>query len=627
MKKTADPPAAVQTAMRALDRGHQVPQRIGGKRPVDPPDLNVYEQAEPAHQNRLLLDWLSDDAHRAELFRLVNDRGGVLDFPSRDASPRERSDLGPGDERPAPVTKHKVVRLVTARATLAQILRDDGTHFSNRVYGELGGGSFMLALDPVASEAHDTQRVAFRDAFTNSEARLVHLSHFAVRAASVMSLRAPEFDLAAFAEQSALRFCQKLMGYALRDFRLLETSLHDAYRGLVYQVFGRHFASDPMAIPLARQGMGKLLKRTSELIDAYVLDDEDGLKGCEDRAIPPGMIPSLKRLGVLPGDLNGEQRAIVALGAAVGTVGNVQAAACIAVKAMFDDKKLWQEARKLIASKKESSSRPTENYAEWKGLIEGALARNPPIPFLPRWRVGADGKPGYEVVLALGGGTNGAGAQGGDDPLIWGLSPAGPHHCAGAALAWPLIVEIVRQVILLPGLAERLDAKDANPMGLDKKWGFICESYPLVHRRERRVAQASLNVAMRLKAPVRDSADRVLDVIRAGAPRIEEALRESQHVHFAWFELIEADTVLVLHTVYDGPFKAYIQDFALKVGEVFDALFACIEDAPPSPVDKFPDEFVAHLQRYNRAPAMGYFFSAYPRSEVAQLIRDNRVLP
>ena len=232
----------------------------------------------------------------------------------------------------------------------------------------------------------------------------------------------------------------------------------------------------------------------------------------------------------------------------------------------------------------------------------------------------------HEVVLALGGGTNHLGAPGGDDPLVWGLPPGGPHNCAGAALAWPLIVEIVRQVMWLPGLAEKLDAEDASVIGLKKTWGFICESYPLVHRRDRRVAQASLNVAMRLKAPVRDNADRVREVIRAGAPRIEEALRESRHVHFAWFELIEADTVLMLHTVYDGPFSAYIQDFALKVGEVFDALFACIEDAPPSPVDKFPDEFVAHIHRYNRAPAMGYFFSAYPRSEVAQIIRDDRVL-
>ena len=110
--------------------------------------------------------------------------------------------------------------------------------------------------------------------------------------------------------------------------------------------------------------------------------------------------------------------------------------------------------------------------------------------------------------------------------------------------------------MLLPGLAERLDAQDASVMGLKKTWGFICESYPLVYRRERRVAQATLNVAMRLKAPIGDNANRVREVIRTGAPRIEEALRESRHVHFAWFELIEADTVLVLHTVYDGPFTA-----------------------------------------------------------------------
>ena len=44
-------------------------------------------------------------------------------------------------------------------------------------------------------------------------------------------------------------------------------------------------------------------------------------------------------------------------------------------------------------------------------------------------------------------------------------------------------------------------------------------------------------------------------------------------MHFAWFELIEGDTVLVLHTVYDGTFSAYIQDFALRVGDLFDALF------------------------------------------------------
>jgi hypothetical protein len=159
-------------------------------------------------------------------------------------------------------------------------------------------------------------------------------------------------------------------------------------------------------------------------------------------------------------------------------------------------------------------------------------------------------------------------------------------------------------------------------IGLEKRWGFACESYPLTYERERRVAQGTLNVAMRLKSPVKDSADRVREVIRSGAPRIEEALRGARHVHFAWFELIESDTVLVLHTVYDGPFSAYIQHFALKVGDMFDALFECIETPPPMPVEKFPNEFVAHIQRYNRAPAVGYFFSAYPDCGVSNILRD-----
>ena len=77
------------------------------------------------------------------------------------------------------------------------------------------------------------------------------------------------------------------MGYSSRDFRLLETSLRDAYRGLVYQVFGRHFATDPLAIPLARQGMGRLLARTSELIDAYAPDDEDGSRAAKTARFRP----------------------------------------------------------------------------------------------------------------------------------------------------------------------------------------------------------------------------------------------------------------------------------------------------------------------------------------------------
>jgi len=589
------------------------------KRKIESVDLDHYQKINEDRRNLLLLDWLGDDDRRGELFSALN--GKPLVFPSRDTSPREPAGLGPGSEWPVPNVGHKLVRLVTDPCSIKEILGDDGSKYSNRVYAELGGGNFMLALDPSVSLAHGLQRKAFACAFSNSDETLLKLAFEAVRAASIMSLLTPEFDMAAFAEEAALRYCQKLMGYSMSDYPILEASLRSAYRALVYQVMGRHFATNPLAIPVARQQMGALLARTSDLIDAYARNDKDALKGCKDRELPDGLIPSLKRLGKLDSEINGEQRAIVALGAAIGTVGNVQAAACIVMKAYFSDsgKELRGEIDALATKTKTKprNSLDRNEFEDWKGAIAPSLAENPPIPFLPRWDVVS----GEEVILALGAATRDAASAA---SLVWGGDP-GTHHCAGEALAWPLIVEIVRQTCRLPSLAQGLDAQDGAPVGLTKTWGFICESYPLRHRRESRVAQTTLNVHMRLRPPVRDSADRVREIIRSGAPRIEEALRSATHVHFAWFELIEADTVLVLHTVYDGPFSAYIQQFALMVGDLFDVLFSCIEDAPPTPIDKFPDEFVALIQRYNRPPAMGYFFSAYPRSEVTQILRDDRV--
>ncbi len=609
------------------------------KKPIPEVCLDDLDPADQNFSNQLLLDWLSDDVTRRKLYESINGASGSLMFPSRDASPRECDCSGVDKPLKQPVVEHKEVELITDRARIIKILKDDGKEYSNRIYAELGGGNFMLALDPARGNAHDEQQIAFAQCFKHTQDQLSGLSHRACLAASITALRAPDFDMAVFAEQSALRFCQKLLGYSFADYRLLDTSLRASYRALVYQVLGRHFVTDPVVIPEGKVAMAKLLTRTSALISAYALDDANydqdvALKGCIDRDVPPGFVPVLKRLGAHPGNLNGEQRALIALGSVVGTVGNVQAAACIAIKAIFEDQTagntgpngLWPRARAL-AKGGVRDRLTTLQFQKWKELVQDLLRANPPIPFLPRLTVDKHGNATGELILALGGGTQGSLEP--DDPLIWGLPPqtGGTHWCGGQALAWPLIVEIVRQTMALPGLAQRLDAQDGTVIGLKKRWGFACESYPLTHRRDKRVAQASLNVAMRLKAPARDSADRVREVIRSGAPRIEQALRESRHVHFAWFELIESDTVLVLHTVYDGPFAAYIQDFALKVGDLFDQLFECIEEPPPMPVDKFPNEFVAVLQRFNRTPTMGYFFSAYPSSDAARIIRDELATP
>ncbi|MBI5279725.1 MAG: hypothetical protein HY854_25055 [Burkholderiales bacterium] len=598
------------------------------KKKIPDPDLAVLAR-EPSDyaRNRLLLEWISDDEHREKLFALINENGGSLAFGSRDTWERDCDHCGLFDPRDDPQTGHRQVTLVTDRKRIEEILLDANGEYSNRVYSELGGGSFMLALDSPAGGAHDQQVHAFHACFRNSREVLQELAHLACQAAAIVALRGPDFDMAAFAEQASVRFIQKFMGYSFGDYPRLETGLRYAYRGLVYQVFGRHFTSDPTAIPEAKAAMARLLARTGTLIDAYAVDDEDALKGTRDSAVPPGFEPVMKRLANYTGHpLNGEQLATIALGAAVGSVGNVQSAACIAVKAIFAEPALLKEVDTL--ARKESSNRASPQYPEWKKIIAQALRNNPPIPFLPRLRL-EHGQVAEEILLALGGGTRNSGLpEGVDDPMVWGLAESGKHWCAGQMLAWPLIVEIVRHAMLQPGVAERLDAADdARPFGLTKRWGFACESYPLTHQRDRRVSQSSLNVHMRLKSPVKDNADRVREVIRAGAPRIEEALRGARHVHFAWFELIESDTVLVLHTVYDGPFTAYIEHFALKVGDLFDALFDCIETPPPMPVDKFPNEFVAHIQRFDRKPAMGYFFSAYPGSDVARILRDELARP
>lgn len=596
---------------------------MAGSKKHHPLDLRAFENQGQDERNRMLLYWLSCDDQRTGLFKQLNAScGGALVFPSRDASPRNCE--CDGVDLPLPPIKpdHADVQLVTERKEIERILlNQDGRH-SSRIYAELGGGSFMLALDPASTPAHELQREAFRHCFPHDAGLLKQLAHAACQSAAVLGLRAPEFDLAAFAEQAALRCVQMLMGYASRDYSLLENGLRAAYRALVYQVMERHFVTDPVLIPEARAAMGKLLARTSALIHAYAAEDEDELKGTHYPERPDGLKPVLEALGTMPGDLNGEQRATIALGAAVGTVGNVQAAVCIAVKALFAGAPEALDGVRRRA-RAEAAERPTDRFGYWQELLAGPLRENPPIPYLPRLQVDDRDEKVREVLLALGGGTAGRdGTE--DDPLVWGMAQAAPHWCMGQALAWPLIVEIVRHVMALPGLAQGLDPENGQVKGLKKRHGFACESYPMTHRRDRRRAQTSLNVAMRIKAPVKDNADRVREVIRSGAPRIERALRESRHVHFAWFEMIEADTVLVLHTVYDGPFGAYLQHFALEAGDLFDLLFQFIEDPPPMPVDKFPNEFAAHLLRYDRGPAGGYFFSAYPTAEVAQIVRNER---
>jgi hypothetical protein len=134
-------------------------------------------------------------------------------------------------------------------------------------------------------------------------------------------------------------------------------------------------------------------------------------------------------------------------------------------------------------------------------------------------------------------------------------------------------------------------------------------------------AQQPLLVSMPVKPPTAVHAELLKRVIQVGAPRIEKMLRESKHVHFACFVLLENDSQLMLLTVFDRGFDPYVEHFALQVGSLFDRLFEHMVHAPPMPVDEFPQDFVKLIRRFNQAPEANFFFSAQPNAEAAQIQR------
>ncbi len=600
-------------------------------------------------KNRIFFDWLTDDADRKKLYEQLSlDGNKPFAIKSRskflDQAPTNKSDQS--DDRGA------TIYLVHNRTDISAIF-GDSTHYSNQPYLDIGSGGFMLGLDPSNNpNLHAIQRQSLDTALKSWDGDAVKkLSTLAVSEAKVMGLRGKNFDLADFAEQAGLRFCIKLFGFATSDYSLLEESLRRAYRGMNYQMLGRHFLSEPLTLPVAKEWMGKLATRIAQLIDEYqhlsryprwdthARDPRQDQSTLPDGVEPlsrfglSGCTPVLKAFATLQADLTGLERTVVAVGTLAGMVGNIQASACIAVEAILSQLNDPQFNSPPTTSPMGLSKDPSL----WK-WIANAMKANPPAPYLPRIVVkqittpsGQKLEPGDEVILLVGAGTNDSSSKcpyaafqnQQEDSLIFGLKggdanyhgPSSPHWCVGDFLARPIIEATVRATLGLPGIARRYDPITGLPMHLEKRWGFACEKFSLSYKRESVNVQQSLNVVMRIKAPIPENAERLKRVIAGGAPRIQWALNQSRHVHFAWFEIIENETKLVLHTVYDGDFESYLNHFALAVDDMFDQLFLSIEGAPPLPVRDFPNEFVDAIRRFNLAPLGGYFYSAYPSIE------------
>lgn len=615
--------------------------------PFNPADLSNAPHDEA--RNRLLFDWwCHDTVHSGEGEQpRVSDRlryfaslqGMPTRFPSRAVL---QNDPAPPLNEPAPQGFRPAFLLSNPEHIHSALT--DSAKFSNLPYAVLGGASFLLAMDPPQRadefDWHAAQQALIRDALDcYSEGGLRHLARIAVEQAALTSLSRPDFDLAKFAEQAALRYMGLLFGYGFHDHYLLEEASRSTYRALQYLAVGRHFVTEPATLPAAQQALGRLVARTSELADDYTRMVRSPRRhgNAADRDWPQGVQPwselgltqalgepLLKWLPRLDSPLSGRDRATVFATLLAGTLGNIQSAVCLLNAALLRG-----------APDELAAVRDTDDDSALEADLERRMASWPPVPVLPRRTRGEAVKLGgvtipadTDCLLLLEAAPGCPHAQQAKAcPRIWGdVETNGPatHACLGRRLSLPLIAALVRHTLRLPGLKRALDPLTGETLPVERLWGFACTRYPLRFDREQRRAQQNLIVSMRVKAPIGENAQHLRRLIAAGVPRIEHALASFGHVHFAWFEFSDDDSQLVLRTIYDGQFEAYVQHFALFAGDLFDGLFEYLEGAPPRPVSEHPHEFVETLLRFNRAPLAGYLFSAYPSTE-AEAIRQSEV--
>lgn len=558
----------------------------------------------PLRQNRMLFDWLADDGERAGLYAELRQADfRVMHF---------KSVLRGGGEHP-PWPDQDVYLL-----TGAKDIRFALQHFSVEPYRALGsGGRFMLGLDDPVLHDEQNRRAVQALRFTQEEVDAC------IRLALFRALIRPldhaegKFDLSIdVAREAALRFIGFLFGLDDTAHLLLSRLMGGAYQRLSFQIIGRHFTSDSGLPPEGSADVARLKAELEEQIRLATTLPTD------PRFRPPGLPAEsvITRLHAAHGDDGIEDTVMVALGLMAGTVGNVQAAVSIAIAHFFSERR---DGVPMIVTAQRAARSSDEELGKLEALVSEALVEHPPAAFLARTATGerfarADGQrldipAGAHVLIALGADP--------DPSLVFG----GPiddrrfaHRCVGERVARPLITAIVREVLRLPGLSQVIDEATGKPKRLEKRWGVICLQYPLQYKRDLRKNQQPLHLVLPIKEPIAENRHKLKLLIEAGAHVVEEALRESRNVHFAWFSFAENGTHLALSTVYDGDFDAYVEHFAVKV-PLFDKQFELLADAPPLPIRDHPKEFLATIRKYNRAPLGNYFFSAYPHTSVSDV--------
>lgn len=133
--------------------------------------------------------------------------------------------------------------------------------------------------------------------------------------------------------------------------------------------------------------------------------------------------------------------------------------------------------------------------------------------------------------------------------------------------------------------------------------------------------QMHMNLVMPLADRTAVGQARAVQAVAANIDELFTGLSNVGTVHFARFDLINGN--LCMFSVFDGDFRAYIRDFIMVFGSVFDSLLGLVEDPPPSPCTKHPEAFIDWIHRHDSFQIPRDLTSLFPEEKnIKNLSRD-----
>lgn len=395
-----------------------------------------------AAANRLLFSWLSDDELRAQLYADMIATKSALHFTSnaaqRDIDPHVETHFDWGDgprryQQKAVLLAHPAHIEVALKQSSALSYRADSACvqsqllYANSPYVGLGG-FFMLGLDD--PQRHDDQRHMAQAILAHVSSRQYDaLATLAFKAGALAYLKSHTFDLAAVAENLALRYVALTYGFAGKDLALIEACTRKIGRGLQYQNMARHFLFEPATMPECRQAVAALAQRATDIMGLFVPGAHLTREQAEEKEEIDTDVARANRtffkhqyfdkqrsttLGPLPAEQSLKdfvpilqwlasdkaaraagpdkqefglvEKGLIVAGLIGGTVTNVQNAICIILSQWMKEPWAGQKALKRAARELRQASPDAfldENHVLFERMKE-AMRVHPPAAFLPR---------------------------------------------------------------------------------------------------------------------------------------------------------------------------------------------------------------------------------------------------